>query len=246
MQLTSQEFMNLLGKRAGYYSFLSQSFLEEPSHAFLQELGTQLHVFKEDAKFHQGAELLTDYFREWKTESTVKQKELAKEFAYLFLAPGEHHVHPYESVHRCPNRLLKGQPYDEIVREFREMGLGVRQECRELEDHIALEMEFMEVLCGETIQACEEGDKTRVASLLDKQQTFLRKHLLKWVPQFCKRICEEAKSSFFKGIAMMTEAFVLEEREQVRFLRNHCEFLWSCGIDITQVSPIAGELCKKR
>ena len=231
-----QSFISILEKRRGYYSFFSQSYLEEPSLVFLQELEAQLHIMKENPLSELGVALLDDYFSEWRARSKAKHNELAKEFAYLFLAPGEHRVQPYESVYRCPSRLLKGQPYDEVVQELREMGLGIKKECRELEDHIALEMEFMEVLCRETIQACEEGDKTRVGFLLDKQQTFLRKHLLKWVPQFCKRLCEEAKSSFFKGIALVTEAFVLGEREQIRFLQNQYEVLLSCMPQVTRVS----------
>jgi len=225
-ELSSEGFVSILEEREGYYSFLSQSYLHEPSRIFLDEVKEQLHFFKEKAVFQTGVELLDGYFEDWKTESAAGQTDLAKEFAYLFLAPGEHRVHPYESVHRGRNRLLKGLPHDEVAQKFRELELGVKKECRELEDHIALEMEFMEVLCRGTIDACGDNDWKKIASLLEEQQVFLKKHLLRWVPRFCRRVFAEARSPFYKGVALLTEAYVLMEKGEIRALRNYCESLF--------------------
>jgi len=209
------DLMWTLGTREKFYGFLAQSFSSEPNLEFLSELGAQIDIFRKNPLFKKGADLLYAFFEEAGTQLNEKQGDLAREFVFLFLAPGVHRVHPYESVHRSKKRLFKQEPYDQVVHALRGSGLGKREGCKELEDHIALELEYMEILCGDTLRAFWENDKEKAHELLERQRLFLVKHLLRWVPGFCRRVYKEARSKFYQGIALITEAFISSERDRI-------------------------------
>ncbi|UCF58025.1 MAG: molecular chaperone TorD family protein, partial [Deltaproteobacteria bacterium] len=133
--------------------------------------------------------------------------------------------HPYESVHRSKKRLFKQEPYDQVIQALRESGLGKREECKELEDHIALEFEYMEILCGDTMLALGENQKRKVHELLERQRLFLVRHLLRWVPGFCRKVCQEARSQFYQGIALITEAFISSERGRIDKLKRSLVYI---------------------
>ncbi len=221
----SAHFLQVLGTREGFYGFLAQTYLTEPSVEFLCELVAQLDIIKKNKLFQKGTDLLYYFFEGSDDKLQDKQGMLAKEFVYLFVAPGIHCIHPYESVHRSKKRLLKQEPYDQVIQALRESGLGKREECKELEDHIALEFEYMEILCGDTMRALVGNEKGKVRELLERQRLFLVKHLLRWVPGFCKRICQESNSQFYQGIALITEAFLSSEKARIDKLKNSLDYL---------------------
>jgi putative dimethyl sulfoxide reductase chaperone len=216
----SDEFAQILCAREGFYGFLAQCYLAEPSMDFLYELDAQLETLGKYKLYQKGAGLLSSFFEESDGRLQTRHQDLVKEFAYLFLAPGAHRVHPYESIHRSKKRLLKQEPYDLVVQAFRASGLGKQKDCKELEDHIALEFEYMEITCAEARFALESNNNNKVRELLDKQRLFLVRHILRWVPEFCKSVYRESKTQFYQGIALLTDAFISSERAQIEMLKN--------------------------
>ncbi len=230
----TDDFAQILGAREGFYGFLAQSYLTEPNLEFLSELSSQIDIIRKNDLFHKGADLLNDFFEGTGTQFSEKQGDLAKEFVYLFVAPGGHRVHPCESVHRSKKRLLKQEPFDQVVSALRETGLGKREECKELEDHISLEFEYMEILCGDTMRAFRENEKEKVYELLERQRLFLVRHILRWVPEFCRTVYRESKTQFYQGIALITEAFISSEKAQIDRLKMGLESLWPSNDGIIQ------------
>jgi TorA maturation chaperone TorD len=55
---------------------------------------------------------------------------------------------------------------------------------------------------------------------LTKQKDFLEKHLLAWVPSFCKDLEQAAESGFYKGIAQLTAEFINSEQETIAALMD--------------------------
>jgi TorA maturation chaperone TorD len=110
--------------------------------------------------------------------------------------------------------------YDDVLQEYRRAGVERSGDFKEPEDHIALEMEFMAHLCRKTLESLETGNKTASLEYLEKQNDFLHKHLLAWVPRFCEDLGRAAASGFYKGIAKLTAEMVSAEKETVPELIN--------------------------
>ena len=100
---------------------------------------------------------------------------------------------------------------------YNEFGLDTSPSSLEPPDHLMLELEFMHFLSfkeGEALQ--NEGidiERYRIA-----QKRFCMDHLQKWVPAFCERLRENADLSFFKGLADLTEDFVLHDTDYIEAL----------------------------
>ena len=216
----SDDFLQIIYSRESVYGFLAQSYLSEPSVEFLDDLYAQLDSIRNNKLFQKGGDLLHAFYGGSSEKLQDKQQDLVKEFAYLFLVPGAHQIHPYESVHRSTKRLLKQKPYDQVVQVFRESGLGKMEDCKELEDHIALEFEYMETMCVEIRNAFEKKENEKVLELLEKQRLFLVKHILRWVPEFRKSVHRKSKTPFYQGIALLTDVFISSEKAQIDRLKN--------------------------
>ncbi|MFZ7113413.1 MAG: TorD/DmsD family molecular chaperone [Desulfatiglandales bacterium] len=100
---------------------------------------------------------------------------------------------------------------------YNEFGLDASPSSPEPPDHLMLELEFMHFLSfkeGEALQ--HDGpdiEKYRVA-----QKRFCKTHLQKWVPAFCERLRDNADQSFFRGLADLTEDFVLQDTDYIEAL----------------------------
>lgn len=95
-------------------------------------------------------------------------------------------------------------------------GFGYRPDYHGLPDHIAVELEFMQEILAREAKALKKGDDAEAEALRRIEEEFLTKHLVKWVPEFCRRIEGEAELPFYKGIAVLTRDFLFSEVEDTR------------------------------
>lgn len=102
--------------------------------------------------------------------------------------------------------------YEAVMKIYRANGIG-KLDADLYEDHIALELEFMGVLCRRAIEFAEVGDKKALEENLDLQKEFLKDHLLNWTKEFFDSIRSCPGSNFYKGFASFTEAFLKMEKE---------------------------------
>ena len=212
---TQEQIVEILQNRASTYGFLSQVYRQEVNTAFLAGLVEQLMGEAEETE-SEGYRTLRAYAGKLRPEDLDKvQTDLASDYAGLFLNVGRRPVFPFESVYTSPERLIMQRARDEVLAEYRKEGLDRIGEFHEPEDHIAIELEFMEYLCQEAAEAVEAGDKTLALEYLNKQESFLQKHLLVWVPQFCQDVQQVANTGFYKGIAQITDEHLGQEGETI-------------------------------
>ncbi|RMG55556.1 MAG: hypothetical protein D6723_02555, partial [Acidobacteria bacterium] len=78
----------------------------------------------------------------------------------LFGGPFPPQIYPYESIflHRDP--LAASRAATTLLRIYRREGLTLAAECRDLPDHVAIELEFMGVLCHREAVAEEHHHAT--------------------------------------------------------------------------------------
>ncbi len=124
--------------------------------------------------------------------------ELLEEYEHLFVGPGQAPCPPYESLWRAdaPRReqgTLMGSAAEAVVKLYRELGVSVRTEARELPDHVAIEWE--------AVAYGLQGRAEIAAKLLDE-------HLAVWVPLFSAAVEAEATLDFYQALASLMPAWL--------------------------------------
>ena len=144
--------------------------------------------------------------------------DLAVDYVRAFIGHGVDAysaAYPFESVYTSPKRLMMQDARDEVLVLYRTFGLDKQESWKEGEDHIALELEFEQILCERAIAAYEAGDEDECLKLLLSQRNFLEDHLLAWYPMMAADLQKFPQTDFYKGLGKLTDGF----------LRNDLEFL---------------------
>lgn len=209
------------------YAFLSKMYEKEVTVELLKELSSEdssiLRVGDlidlDDDGFRKGFEMLARYLKSVSGRDLNEVKlELAVEYANLFLGVKGKPAHPSESVYRSEDQSMYQEPRDNALHTYWKAGVDKVKEYTEPEDHIAIELQFMEYLCRKTVEASEKNENEEVRRYLQIQKEFIGDHLSSWIPQLTKDILEAAEADFYKGIAYITNAFVELERNSIRDL----------------------------
>lgn len=221
-------------QRRWTYHLLSQLFFKEVSTEYLDQLRQEMPSL---------GGFFDDFFRELPTRGTEEmRKELAADFTFLFLGMSKNPIAPYESFYTSREQLLMQDSRDEVVAEYRSEGLispswesqaeEARTEAQENafdeetgwyrlpEDHVSFELDYMAVLCRRTARELERDDADAVLAYLAKQQEFLERHVLRWIPNLCDDVIRRARTSFYRDLAEMTKAFIGEEIEHIDEVRH--------------------------
>ena len=78
-------------------------------------------------------------------------------------------------------------------------------------DYIGLELDFLRYLAGKQAQAWRSGQEAEADRLREREEGFLRDHIVTWVPGFCDLMREDAMLGFYQGLAAVTKGFVLSD-----------------------------------
>lgn len=138
-------------------------------------------------------------------------EQMAVVFDRVFFGMGprtEQKAFPYESVYTSDRGLMMQDAYSDAVDVYRKNALRKSDEFTEPEDHIAVELAFLEQLCMRAAAAAEEDAEDDVASCLAEQLEFLRGHLLNWTGAFCHDLHAAAEGGFYSHLATFTQRFL--------------------------------------
>lgn len=130
--------------------------------------------------------------------------EIAVDYTSLFASYHLDSPHPYESVYRNKKGLLMGDIRDAVLECYKATSYQVESgEVNEPEDHISHELWFISYLFNRAADAQEQSDATLAQKSLDDASSFRNEHLSKWIPQFSNDISRQAKTGFYRGIAIL-------------------------------------------
>ncbi len=210
------EFADVLRGRMATYSFLSRLFRVEVDQELYDTL-VQMRFPAQtgDGQVDEGYRLMCEYLSA--ADGTVLT-ELAVDYVRAFIGSGNDGfsaAYPYESVYTSPKRLMMQDARDEVLVLYHAAGLDKQESWKEGEDHLALELEFEQILIERAIAACEAGDDEACRKLLLQQRNFLEDHLLAWYPMMAADMEKFPKTGFYRGLGKLTNGF----------LRNDLEFL---------------------
>ncbi|MFP4213333.1 MAG: molecular chaperone, partial [Desulfohalobiaceae bacterium] len=140
---------NLQQSRAKRYQFLSTLFRDEISLDMIKSMQQDAFVKPLNEAVQgcgyvdltSGAEVMTRYLQSKDAQSA--HEELRFDYAELFLNAGPNPAFPYESVHASGEPVVMQQPVFELREYFRRAGVHPSPQFPDLEEHIAVQMEFL-------------------------------------------------------------------------------------------------------
>lgn len=222
-----EEYLAVNKQRHGFYSFLTRVYGRELTTEMLQQFASSSNPLLqigdqkdlEEGQLKEGFRILSKYIQGLSSRNLEQTRlELAAEYADLFLGLAGKPPHPSESAYVSEAHLVMGHPRDEVLDAYRKAGLDKAKEFTEPEDHIALELNFMALLCQRIVDAVEKRTCEKARESLKIQKGFIENHLARWVPQLTKDIVEQSEVDFYKGVAMITDGFVDMEKKTIEEL----------------------------
>jgi TorA maturation chaperone TorD len=108
---------------------------------------------------------------------------------------------PYETLFGNDHVFAQSQVMGDIAGFYRAFGVELSKDVHERLDHLSVEFEFMHFLAyKESYSRCHDGaDKTQI--VLDAQKKFIKNHIGRWVPLFCRMLVKKADSGLYKHVA---------------------------------------------
>lgn len=164
----------------------------------------------------EGFKEIADYASSLKGADLEKVRlGLAVEFAGLFLGVWRVPLHPSESVYVTSGQLLMQKPRDDVLKIYRSMGVDKAGTFAEPEDHIAMELQFMNHMCEKTNTSLKEGNLADARTCLEVQRDFLNDHLGKWGPKLVADILKSKSGEFYKAVAKITRGYVEMDKKVI-------------------------------
>lgn len=130
------------------------------------------------------------------------------EYARLFVGPYELKAPPYGSVYLDHERRVMGDSTMEVIKIYKEAGLSVDEDFKELPDHVAVELEFMYYLIYQEVEALEKAQLDKGLTRKETQELFLNRFLKPWVSHFCTKIKESTENEFYEALADSVLVFI--------------------------------------
>lgn len=215
--------VDLMNRRAQTYGMLARLFREEVDLETLRELqGMRFPAATGSPKVDEGYHQLFDYLKgAWEDSVT----ELAVDYVRTFIGHGVNGysaAYPYESVYTSERRLLMQEARAEVLATLRENELK-RGTWNEAEDHIALELEFMQRMALRAAEALAEDAEDEAVAYLRTSYEFMENHLLNWLPMLVTDMRLHSKTLFYQGLGQLTLGTVEEDAAVLRELLDSVE-----------------------
>ncbi len=214
MDERTRELVELMELRARTYGMLARLFREEVDLEEVRELqGAKFPTATGNADIDVGYHLLYEYLAmAWEDSVT----ELAIDYVRTFIGHGVNGysaAYPFESVYTSERRLLMQEARAEVLATLRANNLKAGA-WNEGEDHIGLELEFMQRMSLRTADDLRAGNEDAAIEKLVTQQNFCRNHLTNWVPMLVADMERFSRTKFYQGLGRLLLGWV-EEDEQV-------------------------------
>lgn len=213
------EIANIHKGRSVAFNVFSKVFADVPTEdvdnlfTATAEHMALLATSSENTNMKKAIELLNKIYGEDFTKNDMSRDRLERnrDYTYLFVLSN---VPLYESVYTSPERLLKQEAWSEVKNFYLKNHYKQTDGDKIIEDHIAMEMEFMGYMSRDIAEALEQEKFEEAEEIMRAQLEFYRDHILKWVPLFCDGIITlqaELHTSFYPAYAYLLKGFIEED-----------------------------------
>ena len=209
---STAELASVMDGRAKTYGLLARLYRVEVDAPLLKELrGMRFPTNTGNARVDAGYDLMYRYLKNVWEDALL---DLARDYVRVFIGHGVNGhaaAYPYESVHTSEKRLLMQEARAEVLAIYRANNLKKEEHWRECEDHIAVELEFMQIMAQRTAEQLRAGDEDAAEASLRTQRAFVADHLANWVPMLTADMLRFSETELYRGLAELTAGFVETE-----------------------------------
>lgn len=201
-------FPELLTGQWLLFGLLGKLLYEYPEQSLLQQLVDE-DVFSDvpfaavQEETQEGLELLQQWALNFAADPQEATLDVKADYTRLFASAARLPVSPWESVYYSEERQLFQESTLDVRAWYHRFGLEIINLRNEPDDHIGLELAFLAHLARSALQALEQEDRREMQNLLEAQRQFSRKHLLGWAPMWCDQMVEYARTSYYRGMALI-------------------------------------------
>jgi TorA maturation chaperone TorD len=210
--------LDLNRRRESMYGLLSRLYKVEVDADFYSSLcNASFPTGTGNDDVDEGYRLIATYCASQHDDALL---DLARDYARVFIGHGNNAyaaAYPFESVYTSEKRLLMQEARDEILEIYKKGGLQIDPSWIDPEDHVALELEYMQIMARRTQEKLQDHDDDAALALLDDQRRFLLKHLVSWTPMLVNDMKRLAHTDLYQGLALLTKGLLAEDRS---FLSN--------------------------
>lgn len=203
--------------RKNMYNFLGKSFYYEPKKEQLERF-LSINIFENSDNFtfndeiKEAALILNKFwFNNQGKKVELVLQELKEEYYRLFIGPNKLIAPPYSSVYLGKEQVIFELETLQIRDCYRAWEVEVEKKGKEPDDHIGLELLFMEYLIKKYREFFKNQQKDLYWQCLMDQSYFLNQFILSWSEQFFKLIFEGTDEGYYKGLAFLAEGFLKED-----------------------------------
>lgn len=208
-QQADNEQVLSLQEAAVTFAALGTLIYEEPTEECLatlihEKLFSETPFADSNQQTVEGLSLLS----EW-TENAAKQNisevtgELNREWLRLLVGFGEPEAPPWAAYYFEKDPVIFGAKTLEVRKWYARYGLELERKYKEPDDHLGLMLQFLSVLVSKEAESLKAGETDTAQQLRLEQKEFLNRNLLPWVDHWQNLMNEEARTPFYKGLALL-------------------------------------------
>lgn len=211
----------LLVNRRFMYAVLARAFCEEPDTLLLKilagdHMSDEVSLLKEEG-WKEGIDLLRSLRGYVDDDGSLRS--LRGEYTKLFVGPQTLLAPPWESVHITGKRVLFLPEVLDVREAYREAGFLPARFPVVSDDHIGLELDFMEKLAQEAYEAWQARRSDECAKRLCQAESFLKTHLLCWIDDLAQSILTNYGESFYGKMTAFASSFMKHDLETIEGIR---------------------------
>ncbi len=199
-----------------YFSYPSERWVAMARAGWLCRACERLNPGPQSAR-RDGA--LTRWMRLLETEVARAEADqflqFQVEYNRLFVGPFPPQIYPYESIFLHQEPFSASRAATTLLQIYRREGLMLAAECRDLPDHVAVELEFMGVLCHREAVAEEHHHSALAGEYRRQQRAFFRDHVVNWMPELIAEVERATRCDVYRWLARATGAFLRWESNQM-------------------------------
>lgn len=220
-QETKETFEVILANRHFLYMLFHKTFGREADDAYLDVLSTEavrdafMLLSQEEGDTMEKAAAFAAGMEEKRKDADFLN-QLRHEYMRLFIGPEKLIAPPWESVYRSKEGLLF-QGSTLTVREiYRKEGYLPEGYPNVPDDSLALELNFMTRMAAKSLEALRNDQADEFIRTLTVQESFLRFHLLYFVPKLLERMEESSLRLLYPQMTKILLAFAQIDLELVQ------------------------------
>ncbi|MBQ2991674.1 MAG: molecular chaperone TorD family protein [Clostridia bacterium] len=212
-QETKETLEVILTNRVFLYKLFHKTFGREPDASFLSLLADPAVAQAFSILSAEGDDTMSKAAafvvrQSEKADDAEYVHQLYNEYMRLFIGPQKLIAPPWESVYRSHQGLLFQESTLTIREIYRKQGFQTEGYPRVPEDSLSLELDFTGRMAERALAAFQADDAQALRDALAVSESFLRVHLLFWVPKLIERMTTSAFKLFYPQMTKALLAFM--------------------------------------